>query len=310
MNKTLQQLHQDVARKGHLNAVLRDFYAWQRELKTKVDSLDAQRIKEQADVDRLEGRSLAAFFYHVIGKMDEKLDRERTEAYAAAVRYDAAVRELADVEDQIARSKTEIASLLGCEDRYARALTQRLEAIKAAGGTDARTLLHAEEELCRLQSQQKELEEAILAGTAALSILEQVEHHISQADSYSTWDMLGGGLMAGLAKHDELDAAQNEIERLQFQLRRFKTELADVNIQADVQIALDDFTRFADIFFDGLFADLAVQDEINRAWQEVKTVRSQVESMLSRLHSMDMDAQARYAQLRTEQERIALTAES
>lgn len=310
MNKTLQQLHQDVARKGHLNAVLRDFYAWQRELKTKVDSLDAQRVKEQADVDRLEGRSLAAFFYHVIGKMDEKLDRERTEAYAAAVRYDAAVRELADVEDQIARSKTEITSLLGCEDRYARALTQRLEAIKAAGGTDAQTLLHAEEELCRLQSQQKELEEAILAGTAALSILEQVEHHISQADSYSTWDMLGGGLMAGLAKHDELDAAQNEIERLQLQLRRFKTELADVNIQADVQIALDDFTRFADIFFDGLFADLAVQDEINRAWQEVKTVRSQVESMLSRLHSMDMDAQARYAQLRTEQERIALTAES
>ena len=310
MNKTLQQLHQDVARKGHLNAVLRDLYARQRELKTKVDSLDAQRIKEQADVDRLEGRSLAAFFYHVMGKMDEKLDRERTEAYAAAVRYDAAVRELADVEDQIARSKTEITSLLGCEDRYARALTQRLEAIKAAGGTDARTLLHAEEELCRLQSQQKELEEAILAGTAALSILEQVEHHISQADSYSTWDMLGGGLMAGLAKHDELDAAQNEIERLQLQLRRFKTELADVNIQADVQIALDDFTRFADIFFDGLFADLAVQDEINRAWQEVKTVRSQVESMLSRLHSMDMDAQARYAQLRTEQERIALTAES
>lgn len=310
MNKTLQQLHQDVARKGHLNAVLRDLYARQRELKTKVDSLDAQRIKEQADVDRLEGRSLAAFFYHVMGKMDEKLDRERTEAYAAAVRYDAAVRELADVEDQIARSKTEITSLLGCEDRYARALTQRLEAIKAAGGTDAQTLLHAEEELCRLQSQQKELEEAILAGTAALSILEQVEHHISQADSYSTWDMLGGGLMAGLAKHDELDAAQNEIERLQLQLRRFKTELADVNIQADVQIALDDFTRFADIFFDGLFADLAVQDEINRAWQEVKTVRSQVESMLSRLHSMDMDAQARYAQLRTEQERIALTAES
>ena len=53
-----------------------------------------------------------------------------------------------------------------------------------------------------------------------------------------------------------------------------------------------------------------MQDEINRAWQEVKTVRSQVESMLSRLCSMDMDAQARYAQLRTEQERIALTAES
>ena len=31
-------------------------------------------------MDRLEGHSLAAFFYQVIGKMDEKLDKERQEA--------------------------------------------------------------------------------------------------------------------------------------------------------------------------------------------------------------------------------------
>ena len=307
MNRTLQQLHQDVARKGHLNAALRDLYARQRELKVKVEDLDAQRMKEQADVDRLEGRSLAAFFYHVAGKMDEKLDRERAEAYAAAVRYDAGARELADVEDQIERSKAEVASLFGCEDRYGRALAQRLEEMKAAGGADARTLLRAEEELCRIQSQQRELEEAILAGNTALSLLEQVERNLGDADSYSTWDMFGGGLMAGLAKHDALDAAQNEVEQLQLQLRRFKTELADVNIQADVQIALDDFTRFADLFFDGLFADIAVQNKINRAWQEVSTLRSQIESMLARLRGMDMDAQSRYAQLKAEQERMAMS---
>ena len=28
--------------------------------------------EEQADVDRLEGRSLAAFFYNVVGKMEDR----------------------------------------------------------------------------------------------------------------------------------------------------------------------------------------------------------------------------------------------
>ena len=36
---------------------------------------------------------------------------------------------------------------------------------------------------------------------------------------------MGGGLMADLAKYEELDDAQEQIEQLQVELRRFKTEL-------------------------------------------------------------------------------------
>ena len=43
---------------------------------------------------------------------------------------------------------------------------------------------------------------------------------------------MGGGLMADLAKYEELDDAQEQIEQLQVELRRFKTELSDVEITA------------------------------------------------------------------------------
>ena len=69
---------------------------------------------------------------------------------------------------------------------------------------------------------------------------------------------MGGGLMADLAKYEELDDAQKQIEQLQVELRRFKTELADVEITADLQVTVDSFLKFADFFFDGLFADWAV----------------------------------------------------
>ena len=81
--------------------------------------------EEQADVDRLEGRSLAAFFYNVVGKMDEKLTQERQEAYAARVRYDAAARELAGSEEDLARCHAELEELDGCEERYAALLREK-----------------------------------------------------------------------------------------------------------------------------------------------------------------------------------------
>ena len=40
--------------------------------------------------------------------------------------------------------------------------------------------------------------------------------------------------MADLAKYEELDNAQEQVEQLQVELRRFKTELADVEITADL----------------------------------------------------------------------------
>ena len=113
----LQDLQEKVARKQKLSTMLDELKPVQRRLETRVRELDAIRIKEQSDVDKLEGGSLAAFFYNVIGKMDQQLDKEREEAYAAAVRYDTALRELEAVEDDIRRYQEELRDLSGVEGR-------------------------------------------------------------------------------------------------------------------------------------------------------------------------------------------------
>ena len=96
-DEQLQRLQAQTARAKQLESMLRELRGQQAALSARVRELDAVKRKEQVDVDRLEGRSLAAFFYNVIGKMDERLDKERQEAYAARVKYDAAARELEGV---------------------------------------------------------------------------------------------------------------------------------------------------------------------------------------------------------------------
>ena len=77
------------------------------------------------------------------------------------------------------------------------------------------------------------------------------------------------------------------MERLQSQLRRFKTELADVGgIGADVRVNVDGFLRFADYFFDGIFVDFAVMDHISNSAEQVQAVTLVSQMFLERLHAM------------------------
>ena len=104
-DSTLKELWQQVAEKKSCEAKQKELTAQRDTLADRLKKLEKSKLAEQADVDRLEGHSLAAFFYQVIGKMDEKLDKERQEAYAARVKYDAALHDLSSV-DTVFRNRT------------------------------------------------------------------------------------------------------------------------------------------------------------------------------------------------------------
>ena len=93
-NEDLQQLKDKVMQKKRMETELHDLYAQKRDLTGRVAQLEKIKNSEQKDVDRLEGGSLVAFFYNVVGKMDEKLTKEKEEAYKAAVKYETAREEL------------------------------------------------------------------------------------------------------------------------------------------------------------------------------------------------------------------------
>lgn len=308
-DEQLQQLQQQMARSNQLEAMLSELRSQRSALSEQVRALEAVKLEEQADVDRLEGRSLAAFFYNVIGRMDEQLNKERQEAYAARVKYDAAARELEEVECDLRRHESELAGLQGCGHKYEAVLKEKADAIKAAGGVNGEEILKLEERSAFLESQKKELREAISAGNAALGTAQQVLSSLDSAEGWGTWDLFGGGLIADLAKHSHLDEAQSSIEYLQSQLRRFKTELADVTIQADMQVNVDGFLRFADYFFDGLFVDWAVMDRISQSQSQVQRTRNQIESVLSRLDSMMSAVEQEQAQVKKKLDALVLSAQ-
>ena len=303
-DEQLQKVQTQCARKKKLEAAAAELRSQRSIYQARTWELEQSFQQEQADVDRLEGRSLSAFFYNVIGKMDEKLTQEKQEAYAARVKYDAAARELAGIEEDLHRCEAELDALQGCESRYEAVLNEKIQAVKEAGGYAAEQILKLEERTAYLESQKRELEEALAAGQAALTTTDQIAESLDSAEGWGTWDLLGGGLISDLAKHSHLDDAQASVEFLQSQLRRFKTELADVTISADFQVNIDGFLRVADYLFDGIFADWTVLDQIHQSQAQIQNTRSQICNVLDYLHTLMDQTAAEQADLRHELEEL------
>lgn len=282
----LQQVQGKLFEKKRLEAKLSVLRSQNRSLELRVAELKRELESQQADVLRLERVTLSAIFYSLIGKKEERLDKEKQESYGAKLKYDTAALEQRQVCSQIQDMEEQLRELAGIENRYTQLLQEKTQEIRNSGTPQAEELLQLERRITEKQSQKKEISEAIFAGNQAMNTVNEILTDLNDAEGWGIWDLAGGGLMSDLVKHNCLDEAQENVQKLQGELLRFKTELADVSVDAQLQVRVDGFLRFADYFFDGLFADWTVLDHINESQGEVIKVQSQIRQLLSNLTAM------------------------
>lgn len=289
----LQRLQQEIIEKGMLDARLKKLDEQRKRLEENAFEMERQMFREEEDVKKLEGLTLSSCFYRILGKKGEKLEQEKAEAYAARLWYDAAARELLQVHEEMKEMTLKRGRLMGCEERYQKALERQREEIRRFGGPKAQEIIELEERLGKLAGEKKELSEAIVVGKRVLDRGSLILSKLDSAQGWGTWDIVGGGLVSDMVKHSHLDEAQGQAEALQRDLRQFQTELADVDISSDMQVNVDGFLRFADYFFDGIFADWAVLDKISASRRQVETTMTQVRQVLNRLESQKTEAETK-----------------
>lgn len=307
MRDELSLLQAQLAYKQRLVMVLKELYDQQRLLVARVARLEKQMRSEQKDLKRLEGKSLAAFFYYVTGRIGEKRDLERREAYAARVKYDAARRELDAIEQDIEATREDLADLADCEKRYADALEAKRQALEATGTAVSEALLEKERELTNLHSQQTELGEAITAGTAALRTANDV---IVSLKHTADWrNLVGGkGFLADVAKREALDDTQRDAEELQVRLQQFNKEVADLDCRKELQGSMESLLKFSEVFLESLLSGDAAQEQIEQALSQVDHTRDHILGILRRLQTR-LEA-IRHNQVKVKQEVDAMILDS
>ena len=305
-DKDLLALQNDVARKKQLEAKLEELLAQSKEYKLRAIDLRTAYLTEQVDVQKLEGNSFGKFIYQIFGTLDEKLTKERVEAAAAKDKLDAAESQISAIDSEISEIRAQLEQLKNCEGIYANAFYHKRKALKESGTPAGEAILELEEKIAFLGSQKRELRQALSVGREAFNLAQSAINQLQKASSWNTADMLGGGLIVHVNKYQQLDNAHANMMALQGTLRRFKTELADINIRVDTKIVVDGSLRFADYFIDSFYIDLAIREQIKESSYPVIDVRRKVRKALEKLEKLEKEIDRQISDLKQQIENFVI----
>ncbi|MBX2865693.1 MAG: hypothetical protein KTR27_19245 [Leptolyngbyaceae cyanobacterium MAG.088] len=213
---------------------------------------------------RLEAFSLTTFLYSILGTKEQHLAKENQEYLTVKLKYDESVQAATTAREKVRFLQDELAKFERAEIEYQALIQEKEKYLFDVGDDQAERLLILSEELADLRCERKELQAAIQAGEATLKSLQQVSSDLQSAANWGTWDMLGGGMVATLAKHTGIDSARRHTQQAQQHLRRFQTELVDVGQRFSISLDISEFSKFADFFFDGLITDWLIQSKIQQ----------------------------------------------
>lgn len=249
----------------------------------QLETLRVELDQAATAVARLEGRSLAGLFYAVLGEREMRFKKERSRFLGAKVRHDQSEHAVWSLEGELEDLRGRLEAIKGLDEAYEAALAEKERLLAAAQDSTAQKLLRLAEGLAEARSEGKELDEALQAGRDLLAGLEAVVASLKSAESWGTWDMVGGGFLATAVKHKKLDEARAKMHAVQASLGRFQRELADVMVHGPLAEDISSFDVTADYLFDNLISDWIVQSKIKRSLENVVQILERAHSIVAEL---------------------------
>lgn len=260
----------------------------------EVSVRERMLAEESNDVDRLERESLSAALFRFIGKYEEKLDKETQEMLAAKLNYDKAAGALKEFNYERDELTARITKLERAQEAYKQELFNREQRIQNSITGEAiiqYRQLEAERE--ELTKQLFEIQEAQSAVYKVRATADNVMQHLESAEGWATYDAwTRGGIFSHMAKYDHIDNAQEEFNRLAVQLKEMHKELLDVDMLEDIEITeISGTTRAFDFWFDNIFTDLNVRDQISANIEQLNKLYSKLDSIMGRLQNSKQETE-------------------
>lgn len=259
-------------------------------LQARLDELTEFERRERKDVERLEGLSLQRLFQDLLGTRPEALDKERRELASAELRRGAVAQELAEAEKERLAVLARVKALRDAPDALvaARKAAQAKETSTTDDGDEGDLTISERSRALRLRI--RELKDAEIAADRAARRLRAAASSLSSARGWGVADMMGGGFMSTMMKHDNVDDARAYIAMAHSALSVLERELRDIRTLGplpDLDVDLDELSRFADHVFDGLYVDWMVQKRIVEGLERVQAAVSRVATLQRSLQASE-----------------------
>lgn len=280
-----------------------------RKKEADVGALLRRYEAESRDVEKMRDESFSVFALRLIGKYEDKLDKEQQEEIAAKNAYDEAAADLEELRYEEREAQRHISELEQKARDYEAELNSRKEELRRRlSQPDGQRYRQLENERHELLSQVTEVGEASRVATRAAGTVRTAQESLRKAEDWATYDLFAkGGIISHMAKYDHVDSAQESFHRLRSQLLELQRELADVHELRSPQLSeISSGQRTVDFWFDNIFTDLSVRSQIKDNAAQAEQVRQDIDRVQSLLQSKLRDLNAQLAANKQQEEELLL----
>lgn len=254
--------------------------------------------KEQKDVDKLDHFSILNTIRTWSGKQDEVREKELSELAATEAKLREAEKMVIDLQQDMRNNEEELQRVewKSLDSDWEHLKKEKEQWIYKNNEVDADRLERLYEEKTRVITFIREVEEALLEGKRARAALRRALELLDSAKGYSTWDtFFGGGIIATAVKHSRLNESEDAIHDAQLALKRFQTELSDVQQMEvkNLKVERDSFVTFADYVFDDIFSAWSIHSKINASIERIENTISELGDICRQLTSIQHDSEVK-----------------
>lgn len=268
----------------------------------ELKKLEGIMEKEQLDVEKMSQTSLKTLFYKCLGTHDKQVAKEKEEALAAVLKYESCKKSVDELTDKLSQLTNRHYEMSKVQDKLDALYEEKRRVMASFNMPEYAKIGQLEKEISFIRREIKELKEAITPGNMAINTLNEAIELLDSAGDWGTWDLLGGGLIADMMKHDKIDKAKQAILNAQTYVQRLQVELQDVNMSLDGSIQITGGAVFADFFFDGLIADWYMQSKISQSRDNVVAtcgkIRKIVSTLSTQLNHKEKDLEAKEREIK------------
>ncbi|MEG0297322.1 MAG: hypothetical protein RR486_08240 [Clostridium sp.] len=308
-NERLQELQRELSERQLLTSQLERATLRVSEQQDKVKVLWEKAKKEKEDVDKLEGMSITGLFAKLSGNHDEKLSKEKREYLEAQMLLMEAENYLNQLKDSKERIDKELNLLFDVEDEYNRLIEEKKQSLMNENNESAKKLVELVKKSLELQSELKEVEEAINAGNNVFVDISELESQLKSIKNIGTYDMFFGSTFSSFHKHGKIDEAVHLLNKLKLKLNNFNKELLDVDKDAQtisMELNMSGTTKMFDICFDNIFTDMHVQNKITAALDDTVSLRSRMNKYISGLEKLGTEIGEKIKNVKNEIDEIVV----
>jgi len=284
LNFELQDVLERIQRRTRLVARLQRAQE-ERASRIEVRAALAQLLEvEQADVERLEGLSLTAIFYTLLGSKEQQLEKGRQELLQTKLKYDECQAAIARLEEGTDLMLAQLAAMGELDTEYAELIARKETVLIGRADSRAEALVAFANDIALRRSELREIREACDSGELAFETLDELVSRLRAAVGWGNWDMLGGGVIATHLKYSQIDQARELAHEAQGDLFEFSSQLEDIDILDDeLHIEIGTFQKFADFLLDGLLFDWIAQAKITGSFEAAVKAQRRVHGILEYL---------------------------